>query len=216
MKNTLYLILLSLSIFGLSHGLGKAQAPDAAPRSQVEESRWKLRADLFHQDYAIMIDVGELGVIDHVLFRPGIGLGGEYAYAQRKNWRWYQAARLQFHNFQYDERSVGLATDMGFEVRIWKGLQVAPRLGVAYNLVKPVDVRYRYEGDRWVKAKNTDPVFGRLQYGLGLDLSYRVSHGAHPIDVLANANATIIAPVIPNYVNRFYFKSYGVGVRMGL
>lgn len=216
MKNTLYLLLLSLTIFGLSCSLGKAQAPAADLPAPAVEGRWKARADFFHQDYAFMIDVGELGVYDRVYLRPGIALGAEYAYAQRKNWRWYQSARLQFHNFQYDERSIGIGTDMGFEVRIWKGLQAAPRFSLTYNLVKPVDLRYRYEGDKWVKTKNTDPVFDRLQAGLGLDLSYRVASGRHPIDVLANANATLITPAIDNYVNLFFYKSYGVGVRVGL
>ncbi len=216
MKNTLYLLLLSLAIFGCSASLGHAQAPVADAPSLPSEGRWKVRADFFHQDYATKIDVGELGVYDRVTVRPGIALGAEYTYKQRKNWRWYQSGRLQFHNFPYDERSIGLGTDMGFEVRIWKGLQATPRIGVSYNLVKPVDVRYKYEGDRWVRTRNTDPVFGRLQTGLGLDLSYRIVGGSHPIDVLANANATLISPAIPNYVTMFFYKSFGVGVRMGL
>jgi hypothetical protein len=214
MRNTLYLLLLSLAIFGLSASRAAAQTPEA-PAAPLE-SRWKLRADFFHQDYAFPVSFGELGVYDRVVVRPGIGLGGEYAYKQKANWRWFQSARLHFFNFPYEERSIGIGTDMGFEFRIWKGLQVAPRIGLSYNLVKPVDVRYVYEGDRWVKAKNTDPVFSRLQGGLGLDLSYRVAGGSHPIDVLANANVTFIAPAIPDYISLFFYKAAGIGVRVGI
>lgn len=217
MKNTLYLLLLCLAVFGLSAGLAHAQAPVAdAPATPPAESRWKARADFFHQDYAFMIDVGELGVYDRVTVRPGIALSAEYAYKQRKNWRWYQSARMQFHNLPYEERSVGVGTDLGFEIRLWKGLQVAPRIGLTYNLVKPVDVRYKYNGDQWVRTKNTDPVFDRLQVAGGLDLSYRITGGAHPIDVLANANFSTILPAIPDYIGMFFYKQAGIGVRMGL
>jgi hypothetical protein len=208
-KHIFILALLVLTSMGLS-AQTEAQVLLPVP------SRWKLRADFFHQDLAFQIPFGQLGVYHKPVIRPGFALGGEYTYQQRKHLRLYQSAHLGYYNNVYEERWGTLGTELGMEWEIWKGILIAPRIGLQYNLVKPSDLRYMYEGDKWVPVRNTDPAFSRLGGSIGLDLGYRVCKGAHPIDVLANGNVSIAGPYIKGSFPFYFFKSAGVGLRVGI
>ncbi|MBP6722959.1 MAG: hypothetical protein KA239_11570 [Bacteroidia bacterium] len=179
---------------------------------------WAARLDLFHQDYLGEFSFGQLGVYDKVHIRPGLRLGIERSWVTKNHFRLYQDVMLGYYHNTYDERSWTLGTDLGFEWRIFKQFRLALPLGVHYNNAKAIDVRYEYVGDKWVKAKNTDPAINRLQVQTGLNLGWRfLPESAHPVDVFANGNLSVIGPWQPGSgIPALVYKSAGLGLRVGI
>lgn len=185
-----------------------------APAPQL----WSGRLDFFHQDYISEFSFGQLGVYDPVYIRPGVRVGVERSWVTKNHFRLYQDLMVGYYHNTYDERSWTLGTDLGVEWRIFKQFRLGLPLGLHYNNVKAIDVRYAYVGDKWVKAKNTDPAIHRLQVQLGLNIGWRfLPTSAHPIDLFANANLSAIGPWEPNVgVPFLIYKAAGLGVRVGI
>ncbi|MEY3442688.1 MAG: hypothetical protein RLZZ519_969 [Bacteroidota bacterium] len=179
---------------------------------------WFGRLDLFHQDYLGEFSFGQLGVYDKVHIRPGFRLGIERSWVTMNHFRLYQDVMLGYYHNTYDERSWTLGTDLGVEWRIFKEFRVAIPFGIHYNNAKAIDVRYVYEGEKWVKAKNTDPAINRLQLQSGLNIGWRfLPESVHPIDVFANGNISLIGPWQPGSgIPVLVYKSAGVGLRVGI
>ena len=202
-------------------GMLFAQSPEPPVIAQIHasEPRWYGRLDLYHQDYIVnILAIGQLGVYDAVHIRPGFRIGVERSWIIMNHFRLYQDVLAGYYHNTYDERSWTLGTDVGFEWRIFKQFRVALPIGLHYNNAKAIDVRYAYEGDHWVKAKNTDPAVNRLQVPLGLNLGWRfMPTSAHPIDVFANGSLSAIGPWQPGVGIPFLiYKSAGLGLRVGL
>lgn len=179
---------------------------------------WFGRLDLFHQDYLGEFSYGQLGVYDKVHIRPGFRVGVERSWVTKNHFRLYQDVMAGYYHNTYDERSWTLGTDLGVEWRIFKQFRVAIPLGIHYNNAKAIDVRYVYVGDKWIKAKNTDPSIHRLQLQLGMNMGWRfMAETAHPIDVFANGNLSVIGPWQPDSgIPALIYKSAGLGVRVGI
>lgn len=180
----------------------------------TKKSKIHLRADLIHQDNLFTLDFGALGVYDKVTLRPGISLSLEYDWINKKFFRFYSSVKTGFQNNPYEERFVTIGSNTGIEFLAFKRLLIAPRGGLDYNFVKPTDIRYEYDGDKWVVSKNLDPVFSRITASVGLDLGYRIRKGYKPIDLLINGTATIGGPYIKDSVPIWAWKSLGLGLRM--
>jgi hypothetical protein len=95
----------------------------------------------------------------------------------------------------YVERVVGLQTNIGYEVRFWKGLYLAPRLGVGYNHAKPTGVRYTLENNKWEQTANTDKAVNRTNIKGGLNLGYRFNN---KFDVGVTGHYALVVPHIPD------------------
>lgn len=202
----------------LMAGMASAQSPTGA--TIPAPSLWSARLDLYHQDYlGDILNIGQLGTYDRVHVRPGFRAGAEYSWVTKNHFRLYQGFLAGYYHNTYDERSWTLGTEIGFEWRIFRQFRVALPMGLHYNNAKAIDVRYEYVGDHWVKAKNTDPAVNRLQVTpFGLNIGWRFMPGtAHPVDVFANGNLSVIGPWQPGVGIPFlFYKAAGVGMRMGL
>ncbi len=205
--------------FVLIAGLVHAQEPAVATIPAPAAKLWSARLDLYHQDYLVnILAIGQLGVYDKVGIRPGFRVGVERSWVTKNHFRLYQDVMAGYYHNTYDERSWTLGTDVGFEWRIFKQFRLALPIGVHYNNVKAIDVRYEYVNEHWVKAKNTDPAINRFQVPLGLNLGWRfMPSTAHPIDVFANGSVAAIGPWQPGVGIPFlFYKSAGLGFRVGL
>lgn len=209
-------MLIALLMATLAH----AQEPMPLTVPPTEPIQWFARMDLYHQDYlSHILAIGQLGVYDPVHVRPGFRLGVERSWVTKRHFRLYQAVLGGYYHNTYDERSWTIGTEIGFEWRIFQQFRVALPIGVHFNNAKPIDVRYEYVGDHWVKAKNTDPAVNRLQitpFSLNIGWRFEVADG-RPLDVFANGNLSAIGPWQPGVgVPVLFYKAAGIGLRMGL
>ena len=90
-----------------------------------------------------------------------------------------------------------------------RGLRLTPRLGVAYNNAKATDVRYKYEGEKWVKTANTDPAIHRINIKLGVDVSYRFKG---KFDIIIGGHFAAVTPYLPQADFGLYLHK---GVHLG-
>lgn len=185
--------------------------------AQETVSKLSVRADFYHLDNAVNLNVGALGVYDKVIIRPGIGLSAQYDWKKSEKKRLYSTLKLAFVNNTYEDRWGSIGTDLGFERIFWNRLVFGMNLGLHYNLAKAVDVRYVYENNKWIPAENDDPLLSRMQIKSGLELGYRIKDGARPMDVLITAGGSIVSPYLrDSSLSAWVYRTLGVGVRMGL
>jgi hypothetical protein len=198
------LMLLSLALGTL------AQSPPA--------KLWLARLDVYHQDWMGDFGIGQLTAYDRVFIRPGIRVGIERTWIQKNHFRLYQDLLLGYYHNTYDERSFTMGTDAGVEWRIFKQFRLALPIGIHFHRAKPIDIRYVYDGEKWVRAKNTDPSISRLQFLAGLNIGWRFWPAAkHPIEVFANGNISTLSPWQPDSgVPILLCKAAGMGLKVGI
>lgn len=205
MRQAMFILLLLLSVKQLS----------AQP---LQQPRWFGRLDLYHQDVLDDISFGQLSVYDPVHIRPGFRVGVERTWIEKTHFRFFQDILVGGYFNPYDERSFTLGTDAGVEWRIFKQFRVAMPFGLQFHRVKPRDVRYVFDGEKWVRAPNTDPVIRRVQIPVGLNLGWRFwPTSPHPIEVFANGNVSLVRPYQPGSgIPFFMYKAAGLGVKIGI
>jgi|GEM_PF-1847166 len=200
MKQLFFITTLILSSFRMG-----AQNSSAHPLP-----KWAIIANFGHQEAGLDLSFGSLQVIHEVPIRPHIGVGIERTWVNRNRFRLFQDLQASYYHDTYVEKGYGLSTDLGFEFKIFKGLRLTPRLGVGYNLAKATDVRYKYEGEKWVRAENTDPSVSRINIKAGLDLSYRFHQR---FDVIIGGHYAAVSPYIADAVSLYLFKGVHIGGR---
>lgn len=184
-----------------------------AQKEIVSNPKWAFTAALSHQNELIKFDAGQLAVLDSRKFTPLIELGLE------KNWRpnrknsFRQTFILSTFNDRYAERQLGLGTDLGYQIKIFRGLAIRPSLGIHGILAKPVDVRYALNGEVWERVKNDDPVEARINSRIGLNLSYNINP---KISIMAKTNLTIQTPYFDGLIPLWPMKSFGIGLNYSL
>ena len=198
-KSVVHIVLLVLSI-----QIHAQNADNPLPK-------WAFIANVGHQDQGFDISFGSLQVIHKVPFRPQIAVGIERTWVNRNKFRLFQDLQASYFHDSYVEKVYGLTTDVGFEFKIFRGLRLTPRIGVGYNSAKANDVRYKYEGDKWVQTANTDPAISRLNVKTGLDLSYRFNN---TFDVLVGGHFSLVTPYIPNAASIYLYKGWHIGTRV--
>ena len=177
----------------------------------------KLRLDVFHQDNLINFNAGALGIYDKVTLRPGAAFSAEYAWFENKRIRLFSTAKASYHFNTYEERVASLGTELGLDIRLFKGLFLAPKGGFHRGFVQPTDVQYVYEAGEWVVADRKGEGFYRSIVTVGLDLSYRIRKGEKPLDLVLSTMGLIGAPYVPDSsLNIWVWASTGIGFRMGL
>lgn len=186
--------------------------------AQGPQKTWNLRAEAMHQYWIGDFGIGTLAVYDEVNIRPLFRVGLERSIELKDRMRVYRDVSIGYHQNTYEEHSLILGLGTGVEVRIWKQLRFAKIGGLNINFAKPADVRYVYDGEKWVKAKNTDPVVLRLQIPVGLQLGWRFgAAAAHPIDFFVNGAVSIIGPwQRGSGIPVLFTKSAGAGLRIAL
>ncbi len=202
-KNKNLLLVLFVLLFSL-----KTKAQTATP--SVFQPKWAAILNIGHQEDAINISFGTLQTIHKVSIRPNISVGIERTWFNRTKFRLFQDLKVAYFHDTYIEKVYGLSTDLGFEFKIFRGLRLTPRLGVGYNLAKPNDIRYKLEGDKWVRTANTDPSVSRLNIKAGIDLSYRFNN---KMDVVVGGRYALISPYLPDIQEVFLYRGLHIGGR---
>ena len=190
------------------------------PSFAQNTSRWAANMQFFHQDFAIDLDPGQLGVTDATSVRPGISAGIERTWKNIGNdrIRLFQDLNLGFWNSPYSENYTFIGTRLAADFRVFKQLRLTT--GVLYRIgrAKTKDVRYIYENEKWVPSKNSTLGFFRQNAGFDTRLGWRfAARSAHPVDVQVGINWTIAWKFAPAEIsaNLMLYKALQVGLRYG-
>lgn len=174
--------------------------------------KWAAQINLQQQDLLFQIDVGELGVLHDVKFRPRYALDVQYFYKEKARGRSFAFGQLSYFNNLYHDRWMGIKLGMGFEWEFSKRFFGSIRGGFGVSRVKSSDIQYRYEDGAWVQTKNEERA--NVDYILTprIDIGYRISDKAIPIDIVANSHLTID---VNTRVGIIPFYGVGLGLRVG-
>jgi hypothetical protein len=113
----------------------------------------------------------------------------------------------------YTERDLTLATNLGYEFRIVKGLYAGVRLGVGIQRANRSDIVYTYEGDRWVGKPYPGGINWRAQIEAGGELGYRIGK----FSVFGGYKYGFLTPYDKdNGIPFWLLKAPSVGLRMSL
>lgn len=202
MKNILLFAGLCLALQGLS-------AQDTLRKSLP---RWTLAFAAAQQDYVFEIDAGDLPVLQRPL-RPAFTLGLERNYLKGSRHRLYQSLIATWYYNPYAERSLTIATELGYDFKIWKGIYLGPRISGGYQRGNRNDVVYRLENGQWLPERWSGPgdITHRFQLQTGIDVGYRFGK----IDAFAGVNASSVSPYsVVGQIPLFLFRSVRVGVKV--
>lgn len=181
-------------------------------QAEVGTKTWALQLNVQHQDLSADIDFGQLGVVEKVTLRPFYTLDVEYAMQRKPNRKRIFTAQLGYYNNLYHEVWLTAKAGVGNEWQLFNKFYLGARAEFGATWVKPSDVRYRYDGERWVETENTALFDRGVFISPRLDFGYRIIEGNHPIDVAVNGTFSLAETGIglaPYY-------AYGLGVRYGL
>jgi hypothetical protein len=180
--------------------------------AQESTSKWSVSLRGANQKPAIDIVVGSLPVLHSPLY-PSVGVSLERNYKNGNRSRLYQDVSLSYFHDTYTERSVTLATNLGYEFRIVKGLYAGVRLGVGAQRANRSDIVYTYEGDRWVGKPYPGGINWRAQIEAGGELGYRIGK----FSVFGGYKYSLLTPYDKaNGLPLWLLKAPSIGLRMGL
>lgn len=197
---------LALALF-LVFNSGSAHAQEAAV-----PKKWAAQINFQQQDLLFQIDLGQLGVLHDVKLRPRYALDVQYFLKEKKRGRSFAYGQLSYFHNLYHDRWTGLQIGMGFEWEFGNRFFASFRGGGGIARVKSSDIRYTYEEGVWVETKNEDRANVDVLISPRLDVGYRISDKALPIDIFANSQLTINAN---NRVGAVPYYGLGLGLRIG-
>ncbi len=180
-------------------------------QNESKQVDWAIQINAQQQDLAATIDFGQLGVVHDVSIRPRFSVEAQRLTQKKRNRKRLYSFQLGYYNNLYHDRWWSAQFGMGSEWQLPKGLFLNARSELGMALVQNTDLQYEYDGEQWVKAKNSTGAGISVLLGTGLDFGYRISEGEHPIDVVLNGRLQLVASdfgLLPYY-------AYGVGMRYG-
>ncbi len=180
--------------------------------AQETPSKWSVSLRAANQTPAIDIVFGSIPVLHSPLY-PSVGVGLERNYKNGNRSRLYQDVSLSYFHDTYTSRDWTLATNLGYEFRIVKGLYAGVRLGVGLQRANRSDIVYTYETDRWVGKPYPGGIKWRSQIEAGGELGYRLGK----FSVFGGYRYSALVPYDKeNGIPLWLLKAPMVGVRMGL
>jgi hypothetical protein len=191
-------------------------------KAQERTSRYAAIMNSYHQGSLFDTNVGALQTTDPVFLRPGFNLGIERTWGEGKRGRarHFQDIHVGYSISPYSESYTYIGTRIGADFKLFKQLRISPSLIYRAGQTKNKDVRYVYEGGRWVNSGNLTPGYFRGTAGFDMQFSYRfLKTTKHPIDIRAGANLTITTRFLPTGdENNFpwVYRNYNLGVRYSL
>jgi hypothetical protein len=176
------------------------------------QGRWTASVKIANQVDAFPYSLGQLAKI-HTPLQPAFTLDVQRNYVNNSRSRFYQGIYGTYFYQPYADKSLTLGTALGYEFRIFKGLYVGVNLGGGINRVKPNDIVYNYENNKWVAARSDSPTSVGGQIQGGGELGYRVGK----FSFFAHGQYSFVLKYIalPEESFPYVFKNAGVGVRMG-
>jgi hypothetical protein len=179
---------------------------------ETTPSKWSVSLRAANQKSAIDIVIGAIPVLHSPLY-PSVTLGVERNYKNGNRSRLYQDVSLSYFHDTYTERDWTLATNLGYEFRIVRGLYAGVRLGVGAQRANRSDIVYTYEGDRWVGKPYPGGINWRAQIEAGGELGYRIGK----FSVFGGYKYSLLTPYDKeNGIPLWLMKAPSIGLRMGL
>lgn len=179
----------------------------------AQANKWAAQVNVQHQDLQFQLQFGQLGVVHEVSFRPLYSVDIQRFLLKKPTSKRFFSGQIAFHNNLYHERWLSVKLGYGIEKQLFKNFSASLRMESGFALVKNTDVRYQYEEGKWVQAKNDSPTYADIVLGPRLDLVYRVSDKAHPIDIIGTSNLTLH---LNPRVGGIPYYAVGLGARFGL
>ncbi|MEY4902550.1 MAG: hypothetical protein RLZZ292_365 [Bacteroidota bacterium] len=180
-------------------------------QAQSETSKYSVTLRAANQTPFFDIVFGSLPVNHRPLY-PSIGVAVERDYVNGKRARLYQDVSLSYFHDTYTERDWTLASNLGYELRIVKGLYAGVRLGVGVQRANRSDIVYTYETDRWVGKPYPGGVKFRTQIELGGEIGYRIGKNS----IFGGYKYSVLTPYdTENGLPIWLLKALTLGIRIG-
>jgi hypothetical protein len=183
-----------------------------AKSNVIAQGRFSASAKIANQVAGISFSAGQLAKI-HTPLQPAFTLDVQRNYVNNSRSRLYQSIYGTYFYQPYADKSLTLGTALGYEFRVFKGLYLGVNLGGGINRVKPNDIVYNYENNKWVATRNGSPTSIGGQVQGGGELGYRVGK----FSFFAHGQYSFVLKYIalPEESFPYLFKNAGIGVRMG-
>jgi hypothetical protein len=179
---------------------------------ETTPSKWSVSLRAANQTPGFDFTIGTIPVLHSPLY-PSVTLGVERNYKNGNRSRLYQDVSLSYFHDTYTERDLTLATNLGYEFRIVRGLYTGVRLGVGLQRANRSDIVYNYEGDRWVGKPYPGGINWRAQIEAGGELGYRIGK----FSIFGGYKYGFLTPYDKdNGIPFWLLKAPTVGLRMGL
>ncbi len=181
----------------------------------AQQSKLSLSLRLGHEDDVFPGKAGSIAVLHKVPIRPKVVLGVEYIYRTGKRSIISQDVALHYHRHPYQERNMGIGTNLSYQFIVAKKFFIAPRLGVHLSNSKPINPEYKYNESSkvWESVKSYYPATNRLYVPLSLEVGYNLSN---KYKLLLGANRSLLTPFIKDIQNINLYKGYYIGVNWKL
>jgi hypothetical protein len=155
--------------------------------------------NVYHKE--LMKPMGELGI-------------SRKHYEGKRGGYWFQDLLLGYSHQTYEEKVISVGTKTGYQWALWNKILLVPTLGIAYNRAKPNDLRYAYNGDKWVSVKNDLPALNRFNASAAMGIGYRINS---KLEVTAHYQMSLINNYIPEIEQPInVLKSVNIAVRYWL
>jgi hypothetical protein len=168
MKNLVVTILMATSVIAF------AQDKKETKKSFFKKEKHAITASVAHtKDIPLFSAIGIPNIFSNPI-RPWYAIGIEKMYRQRKTYNMYYGAELNYHDYKYVDRSVGLTFIGGFNKTIYKGLYVGLGMGIGFQKAKRADIIYTYEGNEWVGSVYPGKwQYNRQNFRFSAELGYK-------------------------------------------
>jgi hypothetical protein len=154
--------------------------------------------------------LGNLPTLHKINIRPRLDIGVEYKWRSGKHSLISQDLVLHYHRHVYQEKNMGLGTNISYRHDIYKNLNAAVRLGVHYSNSKSVNPEYKYNTvtSKWEAYSTYLNATNRLYIPLALELGYKVTP---KINAVVGGRYAMLTPYIKDLVPYNIYRGYYVG-----
>jgi hypothetical protein len=199
MKN----IILISAILLVQMSFAFAQDKDKAKKPFFDKTKYAITASVAHtKDINFFNVIGTPNVFSNPI-KPWYAIGLEKTYKANAKGRRYYGVELNYHDYKYVDKSIGITLVGGFEKKIYKGFYAGLGMGLGIQQAKRADIVYTYENSVWEPSVYP----GKWQYNRqNVRLSAELGYKLPKYDMAAYIGANII------YVR----NPYGADVPLGL
>lgn len=195
-------------IYFFSNGVFSQETDDSKDRSSL-----RIVFHIGHQDDLFKFVNATENKYHDIKWRPSFTAGIQKTWSQGSRFRLYQDVVASYHIHPYQERTLGIGTDLGFQWTFFKKIIFNPKLGLHYNYARYADIQYAYVNDKWVKTDNSYEPSHRANIKLGFETGYHLSPKT---DIVVGASAMALTPYAKDVLNLFLSNSIYTGLRYRL
>jgi hypothetical protein len=143
---------------------------------------------------------------------PGLQLGTEFSYINKKHSRLFQTANLCYFYHNHLAQGVGIYTELGYEYRLKLGLAFQSLLGVGYMHTFATADEYTFSNGHY--EKKTDKGNARLFPSLSFDIGYYIKKSEkNSPEIFIRYQSWIEYPYSPDFIPVMTHISLHAGVK---